>query len=422
MNAPWNADYHTNINVQMNYWHAETTNLAECHKPLFDFTASLVEPGKKTAKVHYDCRGFVVHHLSDIYGFTVTADGPWGIWPMGAAWLCQHLYEHYRFGGDRIFLRDKAYPVMKEAARFILDFLVEGPGGHLVTCPSHSPENRFTAADGSACTFTYAATMDLMIIHDLLSNTVAAAETLGTDEDLRTEMKSALARLQPLQISPKDGRLQEWPIDYDEPEPGHRHISHVFGFHPGRQITLRGTPELAKATRKSVEFRLSHGGGHTGWSRAWIINLFARFEDGEEAHKNLLALFTNSTLPNLFDDHPPFQIDGNFGATAAIAEMLLQSHAMHEGLTEISLLPALPKAWPTGSVRGLRARGGYVVDIVWRYSGLTRAIISATRDGTFALRWPGREAVSHHSLKAGERLEASSASGSGVDAVVRIPS
>jgi alpha-L-fucosidase 2 len=243
-----------------------------------------------------------------------------------------------------------------------------------------------------------------MIIHDLLSNTIAAAEILGTDKEFRAEMKSALARLQPLQISPKDGRLQEWPVDYEEPEPGHRHISHVFGFHPGRQITLRGEPEWAKAIRKSVEYRLSHGGGHTGWSRAWIINLFARFEDGEEAHRNLLALFAQSTLPNLFDDHPPFQIDGNFGAAAAIAEMLLQSHGMHEGLTEISLLPALPKAWPTGSVRGLRARGGYLVDISWRDGRLSGGTITATRDGAFALRLSGVEAVARHELKAGKPL------------------
>lgn len=396
MNPPWNADFHTNINVQMNYWPAEITNLSETHLPLFDLIDALKVPGERTAKEMYGAEGWVVHHLTDAWGFTAPADGPQGVWPMGAAWLSQHPWEHYCYTGDTGFLSKRAYPAMKGAARFIMDFLVEAPAGtayagKLVTNPSYSPENSFHLPDGSVSEFTYGATMDLEIIHDLLSHCIAACKILKTDDDFRLECEKTLSRLAPIRVSPSTGRIMEWAEDYKEVEPHHRHTSHLFGLYPGNQITVWGTPELAAAAKKTLEARGDDG---TGWSLAWKINMWNRLQDGDHAYKLLSVLLSTKTLPNLFDNHPPFQIDGNFGATAAIAEMFVQSQTLlDDGSFEIQLLPSLPNALQTGSVKGLKARGNFEIAIEWQNGKLISSTIKSLIGGALHLRLGNKTAL-----------------------------
>lgn len=390
---PWSSNYTTNINTEMNYWMAETGNLAEFHEPLLTLIKNVSVTGKETAKNFYGASGWTLHHNTDIWATTNPVSGSpvWANWPMGAAWFSQHLWEHYQFNGDREYLKNFAYPLMKEAARFCADWLVEHPDGFLVTAPATSPENVFVTDKGYKGTVSIATTMDMSLIWDLFTNTIQAADHLGIDPSFRDTLISKRTKLYPLKVGRK-GNLQEWFLDWEDADPEHRHISHLFGIFPGRQISPLYTPNLAAAVRRSMELR---GDGGTGWSKGWKINVWARLLDGNRAYKLIREQLkltgvegTNyanggGTYPNLLDAHPPFQIDGNFGGSSGIIEMLLQSH---DG--GVNLLPALPDAWPNGKVTGLRARGGYTIDITWKNKQVTEVKVHALKENNLRIIAP----------------------------------
>ena len=413
INTPWNGDYHLNINLQMNHWPAEVTNLSELHLPLVEWTKQQVASGKRTAKAYYNARGWVTHILGNVWDFTAPGEHPsWGATNTSAAWLCEHLYMHYLYTLDKEYLKD-VYPVLKEASLFFVDMLVEDPrNNYLVTAPTTSPENAYKLPNGKTVNICAGSTMDNQIVRELFTNTIEAANILGLDSAFAGELTAKRARLMPTTVG-KDGRIMEWFEPFEEVEPHHRHVSHLYALYPGNEISMEHTPELAEAARKSL---IARGDKSTGWSMAWKINFWARLHDGDHAYKLFVDLLrpcvdrktnmTNGggTYPNLFCAHPPFQIDGNFGGCAGIAEMLVQSQA-----GAIELLPALPSAWKDGSFKGLKVRGGGEVSAKWNTGRLTEASLKALVAGTFRIKLPADSA--NMSIKINQKAVSLSVSG-----------
>ena len=381
MQPLWGSRFVVNVNTQMNYWCAESCNLSECHLPLFDLLEKVREDGRKTAKEMYGCSGYVCHHNTDLWGDTAPQDlwMPATIWPMGGAWLALHVFEHYEYTQDKDFLREK-YSLMREAAEFFTDYLIENKDGKLVTCPSVSPENTYLTESGVKGCLCTGPSMDSQIIAVLFEDVIKSSEILDTDHDFAKKLKTMLEKLPKPEIG-KYGQIKEWAVDYDEVEIGHRHISQLFALYPADLITPYKTPKLSDAARATLIRRLIHGGGHTGWSRAWITNMWARLFDSNMVYENLQKLIAYSTHPNMLNNLPPFQIDANFGGTAGMVEALLQSHS-----GEINLLPALPEEWQSGEIKGLRAKGGFEVSIKWENGKLSTAEIKSLSGNKCVLR------------------------------------
>lgn len=402
ISAPWNADYHLNINLQMNYWPAEVTNLSELHMPLFDFTDELIENGKKPASTNFNMQGSMLPHTTDLWKipFLQAETAYWGSWIGAGGWLGRHYWEHYLFTQDQDFLEKRALPAIEQIALFYSDWLITDPrDGTLVSAPSTSPENQFINENDQKAASTLGAAMDQQLIADIFYIYLKTNEILGKRSAWTDKIQSQLSQLRPGIRLGTDERILEWDREYEEPEKGHRHMSHLYAFHPGAAITKRENPEYFEAVKKTLDYRLANGGAGTGWSRAWLINFSARLLDGEMAYEHIQKLLSTGLYNNLFDAHPPFQIDGNFGYTAGVAEMLLQSH--EEGV--ISVLPALPKAWPSGEVKGMKARGGFTLDFNWEEGEVKTVRLHSAKGQKVVLFADGSEIDLE--LRAGESIE-----------------